>query len=57
MNVAGAECEGVMHESGVHGLLGALGDVEEVGQVAEVTVTTTHAVASAVLVQHEHLPR
>ena len=36
---------------------GELGEVEEVVEVAEMSVTATHAVAGAVLVQHEHLTR
>lgn len=55
MNMGGAEGEAVMHERGIHSLLGALSHVQQIGEVAEVAVAAADAVARAVFVQHEHL--
>lgn len=56
MHMAGAECEGIMHQRGVHGLLAILGHVQQVRQVAKVPVTPSDSVPGAVFVQHKHLP-
>ena len=55
VHVRAAEGEAVVYERGVdgHALLGA---VEQVAEVVQVAVAAAHAVARAVLIQHEQLP-
>ena len=56
VSVRGTEGEAVVDERRVdHGRL--FGEVEQVVEIAEMPVTAAHAVARAVLVQHEHLAR
>ena len=56
MHVRGAEGERVVDESGIdhHS---PLRPVEQIRQVKKVTVTASHAVSSAILVQHKNLAR